>query len=59
MISFADRLWLAWKVLTGRLTDYRASVDSFSVTLDFTPQEKMSLGQRLQRPPARTKRRAS
>lgn len=49
MITFADRLWLAWKVLTGSLAAFRADSQSFSVTLDFTAQERMALGQRLDR----------
>lgn len=49
MITFADRLWLAWKILRGRLVDYRADANAFRVTLDFTGKERSNLGQRLRR----------
>jgi hypothetical protein len=49
MITFADRLWLAWKILRGRLVSFKADSQSFRVTLDFTGSERADLAQRLRR----------
>lgn len=53
MISFVDRLWLAWKVLTGRVSNYRADAASFRLVLDFTAAERTSFAERVRRYAAR------
>jgi hypothetical protein len=48
-VTLSTRLWIAWKVLRGRLKDYHADANSFGVMLDFTGPERSAFSRRLAR----------